>query len=197
MIWRRKAKRAAAQETPAAAVPTIGAETPAGQKNATTSPVSADPASAETSRTGVPAASRMTPEQALACGVNALAFLGDTVYEHAIREMLVAGGMVRADRLHYTAVRYVRAESQAEAMRALMKEGLTEAELALVKRARNHKTTNHSRSADVIDYKLATAFEALLGYLSLSGQQERLREMISRAVRLTDARSKEGNHEQS
>ena len=141
--------------------------------------------------------SPLPPEQAAACGVNALAFLGDAVYEHFIREMLVTGGLIRADRLHFAAVNYVRAESQAEVMRALMRGQLTEAEMAVAKRARNHKTANHSRSADAVDYKLATAFEALLGYLSLSGQRERLKQILTEAVALTDARREEENHEQS
>ncbi len=114
----------------------------------------------------------------------ALAFLGDAVYEVYIRKHVMKGGQQHADRLHREAVRYVRAAGQARALKALMaEETLTEEELRLVKRARNHKAGSKARSADAVTYKLATAFEALIGFLYLDGREERLGEIIERAVK--------------
>lgn len=114
----------------------------------------------------------------------ALAFLGDAVYEVFIRKHVMETGEQNADRLHRTAVRYVRAEGQARALKTLMKaEALTEEELRLVKRARNHKTGSRARSADAVTYKLATAFEALIGFLHLDGQEDRLAEIMAEAIK--------------
>ena len=113
-----------------------------------------------------------------------LAFLGDAVYELYIRDILVAAGMKDPNAMHRACTKYVRAESQAYAIKDMMKGFLTEEEVALVKRARNHKTPNRSRSADPVEYKLATAMEALIGYLYLSGNSERLGEVMRHAAGL-------------
>lgn len=113
-----------------------------------------------------------------------LAFLGDAVYELYIRDIIVNVGIADPDAMHRAATNYVRAESQAYALKDMMKDYLTEEELALVKRARNHKTPNRSRSASPVEYKLATALEALIGYLYLSQQSERLGEVMKHAAGL-------------
>lgn len=114
----------------------------------------------------------------------ALAFLGDAVYEVFIRKHVMETGQPRADKLHRAAVRYVCADGQARALKALMREeALTEEELRLVKRARNHRSGSKARSADAVTYKLATAFEALVGFLHLDGQEARLTEIMERAVK--------------
>ena len=115
--------------------------------------------------------------------VAALAFLGDAVYEVYARKHVMEMGTERADRLHRMAVKYVCADGQAKAVKSLMKDFLTEEEVKLVKRARNHKTTSKARSADPVTYKLATAFEALVGYLELAGDQERLDAVIAEALK--------------
>ena len=119
----------------------------------------------------------------------ALAFLGDAVYELFIRDILVNAGMTNPDAMHKACIKYVRAENQAAALKAMMKDGepegfLTEEELSLVKRARNHKTPNRSRSAGPVEYKLATAFEALVGYHYLMGNSKRLQEIMSAAANM-------------
>ena len=116
----------------------------------------------------------------------ALAFLGDAVYEVYIRKHVLEKGRQKADRMHRLAVKYVRAESQAKAVRRLMEGFLTEEEMALVKRARNHKTTARSRGADVLTYKMATAFEALVGFLSLGEDRERLEQVVFQAVKIIE-----------
>ncbi len=117
----------------------------------------------------------------------ALAFLGDAVYEVYVRKHVLAGGQIHADRLHRLAVRYVCADGQATALKAMMTAGfLTEDELALVRRARNHRSASKPKNADPVVYKLATAFEALLGALYLAQEQERLTEVMAKAVALTE-----------
>lgn len=111
----------------------------------------------------------------------ALAYLGDAVYEVAIRKFIMETGQCNADRLHQIAIQYVRAEGQAKAMKKLMEE-LTEEEQALVRRARNRKITSSPRKVDPVVYKLATAFEAFVGYLYLIEDQVRLDWVIDRAI---------------
>ena len=111
-----------------------------------------------------------------------MAFIGDAVYELYVRERVSAGGEQRPDRLHRRAAEIVRAESQALVVKKMMEGFLSEEEMALVKRARNHKTPNRSRSAGMVEYKLATAFEALLGWLRETGREERLFQVMERAV---------------
>lgn len=116
----------------------------------------------------------------------ALAYMGDAVYEVYIRKHVMQKGCFDADRLHKAAVAYVRADGQARAVRKLMNEFLTEEEVSLVKRARNHKTASKARSADPVTYKLATAFEALVGALYLSGDMVRTEQVVYEAIRIIE-----------
>ena len=113
----------------------------------------------------------------------ALAYLGDAVYEVVIRKYIMETGQYNADRLHKIAVRYVCAEGQALAIKWLIEE-LTEEEQSLVRRARNRKITSKPRNVEPITYKWATAFEAFVGYLHLTEQQERLDWFIGRAIEI-------------
>ena len=125
----------------------------------------------------------------------ALAFMGDAVYEVYIRKLVMSDGQTRADRLHAMAVPYVRAKGQATAVKKMMNEGfLTEEELALVKRARNHKISSKPKNAGPVEYKLATAFEALLGALYLCGEIQRLEEIVKEAEAIIRNMQKETNH---
>ena len=113
----------------------------------------------------------------------ALAYMGDAVYEVYIRKHVMETGHVHVDRLHAMAVPYVKAEGQARAIKYLMDNLLTEEEKALTKRARNHKIATKAKNATPMDYKWATAFEALLGYLHLKGDFERLGEVAGAAIK--------------
>ena len=115
----------------------------------------------------------------------ALAFLGDAVYEKFIRERIVRHGSVGADRMHKEAVHYVKAAAQEHVLRAMM-DSLTETEADVVRHARNHKITSKPKNADPLTYKMDTAFEALLGYLYLSGQEERLTEIMEQAAAIVE-----------
>lgn len=113
----------------------------------------------------------------------ALAFLGDAVYEVYVRKYVMDCGQQNADRLHRAAIKYVCADGQAKAVKSLLTDFLTEEEVGLVKRARNRKTSSKARSADAVTYKLATAFEALMGFLYLDGQLQRLEEIALEALK--------------
>ena len=118
----------------------------------------------------------------------ALAYLGDAVYEVIIRGMILEKFPQDAGKAHKHAVKYVSAEGQARAARQLIAEGfLSEEEEALLKRARNHRSMSRPQHADPRDYKYATGFEALLGYLHLAGKPDRIREITDRAIQITDA----------
>lgn len=117
----------------------------------------------------------------------ALAYLGDAVYEQAVREHILRNGTYNANNLHKSAVKYVRAQAQANVIKSIYSE-LTEEEQSLVKRAKNRKYTSRSRNADPVTYKWATAFEALVGYLYLEESRasgERLRWVIHQAIEIT------------
>ncbi len=109
----------------------------------------------------------------------ALAYIGDAVYEIYVREHVLGQNLrgmdknfgAHVDALHKRAIRYVRADGQAKAVKAMLNEGfLGDEEAALVRRARNHKTASKPKNADAMDYKYATAFEALIGFWHLSAQ---------------------------
>ena len=106
----------------------------------------------------------------------ALAFVGDGVYEMMVRERLVCLANRPPRELHREAVKLVRAEAQAEAIEAMMPL-LTEKELAVYKRGRNAHT---ARNSD--DYHRATGLETLFGYLYLSGEIDRVRELFDIAM---------------
>lgn len=114
-----------------------------------------------------------------------LAFLGDTVYETYVRRHVIEKGRFSADLLHRAAVRFVKADAQAFALKAMM-DGLTEEEQNLVKRARNKKISTKPKNADPVVYKWATAFEALVGYLYLSQDHVRMEEIIAEAVEIIE-----------
>ena len=117
----------------------------------------------------------------LKINTTALAFMGDAAYETAVRKHLLKTGKERAGDLHKAAVKYVRASAQAAVIKEIFDE-LTEEEQALVKRARNKKSATKPKNADPVDYKWATAFECLAGYLWLAEDKERFGWLCQRAI---------------
>ncbi|MDO4545870.1 MAG: ribonuclease III domain-containing protein [Bacillota bacterium] len=111
----------------------------------------------------------------------ALAYMGDAVYEQAVREHILSKGSYNVNKLHRMSVRFVNASAQAAIIKTIFEE-LTEQEQALVKRARNRKSATRAKNADPVTYKWATAFEALVGYLYLSEERERLEWLLERAI---------------
>lgn len=124
----------------------------------------------------------MTKQEAYHINPAVLAYLGDAVYELFVRQTLVDSGQIHVDAMSRGAVKCVRAEGQASAIKKLFPQ-LTEEEQTLVRRARNKKVTSKPRNVDIQAYKWATAFEALIGYLHLSGQIQREEELMEEAVR--------------
>lgn len=109
----------------------------------------------------------------------ALAYVGDAVYELAVRRYLIENGLVRARRLHQQAVKYVRAGAQAKVLRALL-EMLTEEEAAIVRRGRNAPVLHVPKGSNATEYSYSTAFECLIGFLYLKGNMARLNQILQR-----------------
>lgn len=107
-----------------------------------------------------------------------LAFIGDGVYDLVIRTLVVTASNVAVDRLHRDTAHYVKAATQSAMMEVLMPE-LTEQEITIFKRGRNSKVSTMAKNASMIDYRRATGFEALMGYLYLDEQFDRMLYLIS------------------
>ncbi|GAB2568320.1 ribonuclease-3 family protein [Gracilibacillus alcaliphilus] len=117
----------------------------------------------------------------------ALAYMGDVIYEKYIREYLITEGIVKVQQLHQHATKFVRATAQAKVVHFWMKHDiLTDQELAIVKRGRNAKSSSTPKNTGVQDYRYSTAFEALIGFLYLDGQTERLDTLIAQAIDITE-----------
>ena len=106
-----------------------------------------------------------------------LAYIGDAVYEIIIRTIVVSEGNTQVNKMHKKSSSLVKAETQANIIKAIM-EDLSEEELAYYKRGRNAKSYTSAKNASISDYRMATGFEALIGYLYLSGQDERMSELV-------------------
>ncbi len=121
---------------------------------------------------------KLTEDQARQLNPLNLAFIGDTVWEAFVRDEIFPAYMGHpASVLHQVCVRFVRAEAQSDAMEAIMTE-LTEAETTIFKRGRNQKSGHVPKNAVLADYRRATGFEALLGYLYLTDQSQRLNHLM-------------------
>ena len=112
--------------------------------------------------------------------VAALAYLGDSVIEGQVRTCLVRHGIATSRRLNALALHFVRASAQCEAVSRILPL-LSEEEEAIFRRGRNMGHTNVPKSATVTEYRQATGFEVLFGYLSLLGRDERIGELFSLA----------------
>ncbi|MEH7480671.1 Mini-ribonuclease 3 [Neobacillus drentensis] len=122
----------------------------------------------------------------------ALAYMGDAIYETYVRRHLLYSGKVRPNQLHRTGTTYVSAKAQSQILFQMMDHKLLdEEELAVVMRGRNAKSGTVPKNTDVQTYHYSTAFEALMGYLYLTGKKERLEELISRAFSYVEQRKEE------
>ena len=106
-----------------------------------------------------------------------LAYMGDCAYEIVIRTLLVHKGNTHVDRLNKRASNLAKAVTQSQIIGAVQ-ENLTEEELAVYKRGRNAKSYTSAKNASINDYRRATGFEALIGWLYLKGEFERMTEII-------------------
>ena len=106
-----------------------------------------------------------------------LAYIGDAVYELLIRTKVINHGSMQVNKMHKKSASLVKAETQANIIKAIQ-DDLTEEELAVYKRGRNAKSATTAKHATMIDYRMATGFEALIGYLYLQAQHNSLLELI-------------------
>ena len=109
------------------------------------------------------------------------AYIGDSIYEMFIRTKLVNDSNAKPHKLHIESIKYVKAKSQADTLKKIMN-NLTEEEKDIVRRGRNTENHHVAKNANVADYSYSTAFEALLGYLYLTRQDERLSEILSMCI---------------
>ncbi|QSZ27177.1 Mini-ribonuclease 3 [Aceticella autotrophica] len=110
-----------------------------------------------------------------------LAFIGDSIYDLFIRRNIAVKGNRPLYKIHKECVKYVKAEAQAESLKRISKY-LIDDEKDIVRRGRNVKSATIPKHADIEDYHLATAFEALLGYLYLLGKIDRLKEILELTI---------------
>lgn len=117
---------------------------------------------------------------ALEINVLVLAYLGDTIYENYVRRYLIDKGIGNVNDLQKEAISYVSAKSQAAFLTKMLDNSfLTNSEVDVVKRARNYKTTSHPKNCDIVTYKYATGLEALIGYLELTNNRERIDKIMN------------------
>lgn len=110
-----------------------------------------------------------------------LAYIGDGIYELIVRSVMVARTNTRAGLLHRQTSQLVKAEAQSKMMDILLPE-LNPEEESVYRRGRNAKSSTMAKNASIGDYRRATGFEALMGYLYLSDQTERLLELVKLAM---------------
>lgn len=127
---------------------------------------------------------RFTAQEARQLNPLVLAFIGDAIYEVFVRNYLVDRNRdMSVHKLHVEAISFVKAHAQSEFIKKL-EEQLTEEEKAIFKRGRNSKSGTIPKNADLQEYKAATGFEALLGYLYITEQAERLNHVLNSIVEL-------------
>ena len=105
------------------------------------------------------------------------AYIGDSVYELYVRTKLINETKLKPHELHIEAIKHVKAQAQAETLKRIY-ENLSEKEKDIVRRGRNAENHHLPKNANVQDYMYSTAFEALIGYLYLTKQNERLKEIL-------------------
>lgn len=121
-----------------------------------------------------------------------LAFIGDAIYEVFIRTQLVdKNRSLPVHKLHVKAISFVKAHAQSEFMK-IIESQLTEEENNIFKRGRNAKSGSIPKNADVQEYKMATGFEALMGFLYITEQTERLNYLFNMVISIKYTSKQEG-----
>lgn len=109
---------------------------------------------------------------------SSLAFIGDAVLSLYVRQHLLESGLTKAKDLQETSTKYVSAKAQAQFVQILLSENsLSDEELLIYKRGRNHRSDSIAKNADVVTYRQATGFEALIGYWYLTENKTRLEQI--------------------
>ncbi|SJZ92043.1 Mini-ribonuclease 3 [Garciella nitratireducens] len=110
-----------------------------------------------------------------------LAYIGDAIYEVSVRKYLIQSKKKSVNQLHKTAIQFVKAKSQSCIIHYMM-DNLTPEEQMIVKRGRNSKSQTVPKHANISDYRYATGFEALIGYLYLIGEEKRLVNILAKSI---------------
>ena len=127
-------------------------------------------------------AGEISPIDVMCLNPLTLAYIGDAVYEVFIRTLVIVSQPNKnVHKLHLMSTEYVKAHSQADTTHKISPM-LTEEELTIVKRGRNSKSGYVPKNADVMEYRTATGFEALIGYLYLTGNTKRLKEVLNYSI---------------
>ncbi len=125
---------------------------------------------------------KFTKEEARMLNPLQLAFVGDGVYEVFIRNYILNNNKeLSTHKLHVEAIKYVKAHAQSEIIRRIESD-LTEEEIYIYKRGRNTKSATVPKNADLAEYRAATGFEALVGYLYLINDIDRLNTILLKSV---------------
>ncbi len=114
----------------------------------------------------------------------AMAYLGDAIFELYVRDCLVTRHEISVNKLHHKAIAYVKAASQAKIVHR-MKDLLTEEEQWMIRRGRNQKSTA-PKNADMLDYRYATGFEALIGFLYYQNKTDRMLQIMEKGMEILD-----------
>ncbi len=136
---------------------------------------------------------KMEAVDADTCHPLVLAYMGDCVYDLIIKNMVVSFGVRHVHQLHDKTSSYVQASTQSLMMRA-MQQQLTEEEHVIYRRGRNTKSVSPAKNQTITDYRRATGFEALLGYLYLKKEYARLMELVKIGLDSLE-KKEEGNGE--
>lgn len=107
------------------------------------------------------------------------AYVGDCVYELYVRTQLINKTNLKPHKLHIESIKYVKAKAQAELLKQIM-DDLTDDEKDIVRRGRNTENHHLPKNSNVQEYMYSTAFEALIGYLYLTKQNKRLKEILDK-----------------
>ena len=113
------------------------------------------------------------------------AYVGDCVYELYVRTNLVSKTRLKPHKLHIEAIKYVKAKAQAQVLQEIL-EGLSEEEKDIVRRTRNTENHHLPKNAELKEYMYATAYEGLIGYLYLTKQERRLKEILDISIKKLD-----------
>lgn len=109
------------------------------------------------------------------------AYMGDAVYEKFIREYVIRQGLCKNGLLHKKSIKYVSAKGQSQILKEI-EDFLTDEEKDIVRRGRNSNPHSTAKNVDIVEYKYATGFEALIGWLYLNEKEERLEEILKKCV---------------
>lgn len=117
----------------------------------------------------------------------ALAFEGDAIYSTYIRKHLIFQGLTKPNQLHRKATHYVSAKAQATLITKMLEaQLLTEKEEDIYRRGRNANSHTKAKNTDVVTYKMSTGFEAIMGYLHMTNQVDRLEELIDWCIEVVE-----------